>query len=273
MNLTDGYGRRRIGLAFLDKKVKVREMQDSCIVTLPMETVDKRKVSVVIDSIGDTFVVHDGGKTLSELFCHGVSMTDTRLSHQIDIAAKHGAHFKNKMIRVVCKREDLERAIFAVAQCSSMAMLDLVSHKARLDDDSVPSKVSGILDLWRPADVQISKNVDVRTVESDHRLNAVCRASSGVIIGVKVLGSDNPKKNAQQYGYMDLDMTSNDEYRNWARFAIVSGAENWNERTLGVVYRHATKVLEVKSKNEDEFLGRIPAIMSDLINPRALTVQ
>jgi hypothetical protein len=257
---------------FLDHRVRVQERPEGCVVTLPIETEDKRKVSVVVESRDGVFVVHDGGKTLSELFCHGVALTDTRLAYHNELALRHGVHFKNKMIRTVVKQEGLERAIFAVAQCSSMAMVDLVSHKAKFDDDPVPMKVSSILDRWKPDGVMIAKNVDLHTPESDHRLNAVCRAAN-VTVGIKVLGYDSPKKNAQQYGYMDLDLRQSEEYSHWTRFAIVSGAEHWSDRLLSLVKRHSSYLLEVDSKHEDESLGRIPGMMDDMIRAGQETIQ
>ena len=251
-------------LSFLEKSVKVTEWRDSCVVTLPIETVDKRRVSVIVESVGDTFIVHDGGKTLSELFCHGISLTGGRMEYQIEIAHSHGVHLQNKMLRKICKLPGLESAIFAVALCSSMSMLDLVTHRPKFDEDSIPLKVAQILNTWKPSDVLLKIDVDVKTADSDHRLTAVCYGPLATV-AVKVLGSEHPKANAQRYGFLGYEFSQSGEYMNWKRLAVVSGVNRWSKPSISLVRRHSDRVIEVPDRNENDSLVGIPAIMDDLI--------
>jgi hypothetical protein len=239
-------------------------MRGGCVVTLPIETVDKRAVSVIVESIGDTYTVHDGGKTLSELFCHGVSMTESRLEHQSDIAESHGVHLKNKMLRIVCKQPDLENAILAVAQCSSMSMLELVTHKPKFEEDSLSSKVLSALELWKPAWVTINRGVEIKALEFEYKLNAVCYAGAGAVV-VKVLGQDSARDEAQQYAFLGKDLDQTAEYSNWLRLAVIPNAQRWNEAALKLVRRYSIKTVEVRDRNEDDCIAQIPVVMDQLI--------
>jgi hypothetical protein len=259
--------------SFLGEKLRVTENHGRCVVTLPIETVDKRRVSVIVEHMGETFIVHDGGKTMSEpLFCHGVSMSDTRMEQQASIAKAHGAHIANKMIRVVCKLSDLETAIFAVAECSSMSMLDLVGHRPKFDEDSVPLRVVSILDDWKPDGFRIDKNVTIRTADSDHKLTALC-SGNGITIAVKVLGSDTPQKNAQQYAYLGVDLAQNSDYQRWQRFAVVSGSEKRSKPALSLVRKYSAEVLPINSEHEEEGFRLIPSIMDGLLGGNSRYIQ
>jgi hypothetical protein len=259
-------------LSFLAEGVRVIERPEGCVIVLPLETVDQRKVTVMVESLGDTFVVHDGGKTMAELFCQGVSMTDKRIAHQSEIAHSHGVHIRNKMIRGVCKQSGLEQTILAVAQCSSMSMVDIVSRKPKFEEDRVPAKVLGILASWKPEWVSLKKDVDVKTDDSDHKLNAVC-SGRDIVVGVKVLGDDNPKGISQRYGFLGIDLDRSDAYSDWLRLAVISGSNNWNDKALKLVRRYSTNTIEVRDKNEDEALGLLPNIMDDLFRPKASSLM
>ena len=258
-------------LAFLGEKVRVAESRNGCVVTLPMETLDKRRVSVIVEKTGDTFLVHDGGKTLSELFCHGISITATLMKHKEDLVESHGAHIRNKIIRKICKAQELETAIFAVAQCSSMAMIELVSHRPVFENESITSKVSKALDAWRsPYVKEVRRNVDVRGRDGQHKFSFVCLSEQrGSVVAIKILASDNPKSQAERYGFLGLDLDQSEEFREWKRLAIISDATKWGLKSPRLARRFSDEILEIDPKNEDRSVGHLPAILDDLVKPSA----
>jgi hypothetical protein len=148
-------------LSYFGDRVRVRERENSCVVSLPVETADNRMVSVIVESMGSTFIVHDGGKSLSELFCHGLPMTDARLDSQDALARSFGVElYRNKTLRKICSQSDLERTIFDVAQCSAATSLDIVSHKAKFESEDLSSRIYQTLTVWRPSSVRdIGTNV------------------------------------------------------------------------------------------------------------------
>ena len=68
-------------LSFLGTELEVSTFENQCIITLPLKTLDDRFLDVYVEPrIGDYIVVHDGGRTASELHAQGIHLTDTNAS-------------------------------------------------------------------------------------------------------------------------------------------------------------------------------------------------
>ena len=156
--------------SYLGAGVKVSVRKDRCVVTLPFTTLDKRRVTVVVEQHApNTFIVHDGGKTSSELFCQGVNMTRKKEEHQAAIAAKFGVHITGRLFKKYCKPGELQDGILAVAQSALMAMAELIDHKPVVEEETLGAKVSRVLQGWKPEYVRaIERNVTVDGVTAPH---------------------------------------------------------------------------------------------------------
>jgi hypothetical protein len=219
--------------------------------------------------MGSTFIVHDGGKTLAELFCQGVPITASRLDSQEALARTYGVElFKNKTFRKICVSSDLERAIFDVAQCSASSMLDIVSHKPKFEErDDLSSRIDQALRAWQPESVrEIASNVQVQGTAEKHRFSFVCYPSNGApTVGLKILGSDAPFAAAERYAFLGLDLSGIDELNRWKRLAIIPNSDKWGKRAKSLVSRFSDDVLEVKKGHESISMRTLPVIMNQLI--------
>ena len=66
----------------------VSDHDGRCVVSLPIETLDGRFVDVYVEfKAGGHVVVHDGGKTVSELYAQGIHLTEPKRRHTFYEAA------------------------------------------------------------------------------------------------------------------------------------------------------------------------------------------
>jgi len=238
-----------------------------CTITLPIKTVDGRWVSVIVEEKYDYFVVHDGGQTDSALFSQGLKMSDADEHFNAAIASKYHVGVQDKMIQKMCRKDDLSNAIMAVAESSAVMTAQLVSSRlVDVEVQEVHSRVSEALRLWRPDDVEIQQNVEIKGGLSTHRFNFVAKstASGHRTATIKILPPSRPRDRAERYGFTQLDMRQTPEFRDWASLAVILGAETWTEPALQIVNRLADKTIELTSDQEAEVEARIPKAMTSL---------
>lgn len=138
-------------LAYLRSEIEVAAFRDYCVFTLPLKTVDDRLVDVIVERrTSDYFLVHDGGKSLGELFVQGITLTDSIVKRLECIAKLNGASLVKDAFTIGCKTDKLENGIIATGLCSAMAMLELIGHKPDLQEEPIASRVSRTLRQWQP---------------------------------------------------------------------------------------------------------------------------
>lgn len=125
-------------VTFFGAHTEVTTANGRCIVTLPIKTLDDRFIDVYLEpKLGDYVLVHDGGKSMVELFAQGIHLTDTQVGQMKNVAHRYGVTFQNDMFQVGTYSDtaDLHVAILAVAQCAAMAMTPVVSHQPIVEDE------------------------------------------------------------------------------------------------------------------------------------------
>jgi len=238
-----------------------------CTITLPVKTVDDRWVSVIVEEKYDYFVVHDGGQTDSALFSQGLKMSDADEQFNAAVATRYHVSVHDKMIQKMCRKDELSETIMAVAEASAVMTAQLVSARfVEGEVQEVQSRVSEALRLWKPDDVEIQQNVEIKGGLSTHRFNFVAKgkASGHRTATIKILPPSRPRDRAERYGFMQLDMRQTPEFKDWASLAVILGAEMWTEPALQIVNRLADKTIEVTSDQESEVEARIPSAMTYL---------
>jgi hypothetical protein len=120
-------------------RVKISTLPRYCIVTLPLHSVDRRRVSLIIErTVGDGLRVHDAGKTDSSLFAQGVDITRTRLDLLRKMATPYGVTIgEDRLIQKMCKAATVNAAILDVAQCAILASQEIIGHKTIIDEETV----------------------------------------------------------------------------------------------------------------------------------------
>jgi hypothetical protein len=259
---------RRLVAAHLTENLRAsgRDGQ-GCTITLPIKSVDGRWVSVIVEEKFDYYLVHDGGQTDSALFSLGLKMSDADEQFNAAIAIKYHVSVEDKMIQKACRKDDLSETIMAVAESSAVMTAQLVSSRlVEVEVQEVQSRVSEALRLWKPDDVEIQQNVEVKGGLSTHRFNFIAKSniSGHRTATIKILPPSRPRDRAERYGFMQLDMRRTPEFRDWASLAVILGAETWSEPALQIVNRLADKTIELTSDQEAEVEARIPNAMNTL---------
>lgn len=252
----------------LGNGVRVNTKKNRCVITLPLLTMDRRNVAVVIEEVSPkAYLVHDGGKTASELFCQGVSMTPKKQEHQSVVAEFFGVHVSDRRFRKYCQQVDLAATILSVAQCSLLAMAELIDHKPDVEEESIGSRVSKVLRSWQPDYIRsIEKNVQVEGKTSTHSFQFVSYPSGPAYrtVAVKILNHDHPRWQAERYGFLGFDVQDVPLVSSWLRCAIVSQADRWPEPSLKIVRKFSDETLLVYPGHEDDIIATLPTRMGAL---------
>lgn len=258
---------------YLEEQLHVSPFKNDCILTLPIKTLDGRWVSVFVEqSLDNSFLVHDGGKTDSELFSQGVKMTDVDSEMNAAIAAKYGAIIKDRMLQRLCRHSELAEAILSVGQCAAVLATQLIWTPIELEENRAYREVDAALARWQPADASIEKDVKVEGISEKHTLNFVARRGK-YTTAINVLSSRRGRslEKARDYDYSWLDMErSPNEYRACGRLAVIPNAETWSDKALGIVKGASHDTIALPTDREEELRERIPESVSKLNSPAFL---
>lgn len=248
------------------QQVDVSTESGACVLTFPWKTVDGRYVEVHVEpTVTDYVIVHDGGNAVTELFLQGVHMSEARAGLLTGIARRYGASFSDNTFTIATRQDRVAEAILAIAQCTSVAMIDLVKHKPVIEDEVIAAIVRRTLKGYRPGEVDMRYRF-IAKGESEHTFDAVAfpRMARRRPVAVKTLGTAySPKIQSERYGYLALDLrdTAADE---WPRLAVIAKVERWNPDELAVVRRHSTKTLELKTGEDHKIEQAIQPLMDSL---------
>lgn len=115
-------------LRHLSKNTRVSSDDSGCLFALPIETLDGRFVQVQVrGTVGNKFLVHDGGSAAGELHIQGVHITDPKREALRAIARRMGATLSSSdSFEILCAQDVVGQAMLAVAQCSAVAMAELL---------------------------------------------------------------------------------------------------------------------------------------------------
>jgi hypothetical protein len=189
------------------------------------------------------------------------------------IALAHGAYFQNGRFQIACANEaDVHRAVLAIGQCASLAMIEIVSHEPVVEDEALSGRVGRTLKLWQPSYVEIHKRLAVEgTIGSSHVFDYVSipvreRANT---VAVKILHpSIGPLVQARLYGFLVLDIKGK-EADHWKRLAIVAKSEDWRDSALRLVRDLSNDVILLRSDQEERVESLLPVRMTALTGVEA----
>jgi len=251
-------------------ELEVSAFENRCVVTLPLKTLDDRYIDVIVEPSDGSFTyVHDGGKNVAELFSQGIHVTDRQTDILEKVAKRYGARFYQGRFQVLCSNDAaIHDAVFAVAQCVSLAMIEVVTHEAEIEEEPLSARVGRALKLWQPSYVEIRRRLPVKGNRGDHffdwaSLSAKDTANS---VGIKLLPpSFGPLPQARLYGYMVYDI-ENTPVGKWPRLAVISKAEDWSHQAIELVRSFSTELIQVESGQEEFIEIALPGKMNELTN-------
>jgi hypothetical protein len=256
-------------LSYIGEQTDVVELRDTCVITLPLRTVDDRWIDVYVEKrAADFYLVHDAGKTLTELISHGLRMTESKMNLLSGIADRFGAHIAEGAFTVGCKIDGVQAAIMAIGQCASLGMLDLLKHSPNFAQIPLISIVGKQLDVWATDKALVSSRVEVEGQNLQHTFDFVCHPfePTKAPIAITILKpSYTPMSHAKLYGYMVFDL-SRTKCSRWKRVAILDKGSEWTPDSIELLEKHAQKVLSVSSAEDaDKLQTELPRALDQLL--------
>ena len=255
-------------LEYIARQIDVTAVRDKCVITLPTKTLDDRYPDVFIErKMPDYFLVHDAGKTTSELFAQGIHITDARADLLSSAAERLGVNFVDGVFNVGCTGAGLSGAILAVSQCMSLGMWEVVHHKPDFGDAPILTLAENALLGWNPGyEHRIQKNLKVKGRQSNHVFEFVSFPTEAVHlpIGLRILRpSENPYGQAERYGFFAYDITQT-IFENWLRLAVVVKADKWSEESKRIIRKFSNGTLEVETGDEHQIQQLVPHYMDQI---------
>ncbi len=257
-------------VAFLGANMEVTTANGRCIVTLPVRTLDDRFINVYVEpKLGSYVLVHDGGKSIAELFAQGIHLSDGQAAHMKAVARRYGATFQNDMFTCGAHSDsvELQVAILAIAQCAAMAMVPVLSHEAVVEDEPISARVARTLNRWKPDYVDIRRNFSVRGTHADHRFEFVTfarRKESNTVALRILLPGYGSRVQAHRYGFMIYDLQQRQEIDRWQKLVIIPKREEWQQEDVNLVKSLASEVIELETDEDERIEGLLPGIMTEL---------
>jgi hypothetical protein len=254
-------------LEYFVDQTEVLSLRDTCVISLPIKTVDNRWVEVYIDQRMEGFyVVHDAGKTSGELISHGVKITEARSTTLNQIAGSFGASLKDGAFVVGCKGDKLQEAIFAVAQCASLGMLEALKHQPVIEDEPIVELAGDVICGWSEGKGKVKRRVTIHGDSASHQMDFVFFPENNGRnhpIAVNILHpSYTPMISAQRYGFLALDVEKVPLYRDWRRLAILARRGQWTPEAVALIEKHASRTIQVKAGDAGSLEIKEPLIQA-----------
>lgn len=238
--------------AYLAGSTTMSQGPDSCIITLPIPTLDGRLVDVFVEgTLGDYVVVHDGGKAVNELILQGVELTDSITEYMESIAKRFQLSYRNESFTATARQPKILDTILAVGMCSGLAMGQLIGNIGSLPGEPIRRQFGNALKKWAQRRAKVTSDVVVKGRRGRHRFDflATPKAKPNLPIAVSVLTpGSNPLAAAERFGYIasDLDDTP---FAKWPRVAVESRSEAWSAEARKTVRDCADLVIEIPSES------------------------
>jgi hypothetical protein len=196
-------------------------------------------------------VVDDSGRAWDELYVHSVSMTDTADSKLSSIANKFGVRFEKGRFRVGCKIEGLQHSIWAIGQCSALAMGSLVDHVPTADKELKKSVGSIVRDWSAEFGFRVKPDQTVVGTDSVHKFDFVTEdISKGIALNVLTPTSGGALGRAERYAYQTLDLKET-KYAHWKKMAVLSRPEDWGYDARSLLGKFASKLVDFHNPQND----------------------
>jgi hypothetical protein len=253
----------------LSEDIEVSVVSGQCVFTLPIQSLDARGAEVFIEKqLGDTYRVHDAGITTSHLFAQGIHITEHKTQMFEEMARRLGATYMSGVFEAWCKESELQDAILSVGQCAAMATMEIASHKPIFEEEPVSTRVERSLNEWKPEYVkQIGKRVPVKGRKTRHSFDFVSFPKEPRYnpVALQILApSHSSQAQAERYGFLVLDTEGLAPYDTWRRFAIITKAETWGDKSLELVRDLSEVAVPLVTGHEAEIEKVVPRVMEQL---------
>jgi hypothetical protein len=253
---------------YLLETTTFEQIGNTCVLTLPIPTVDGRIVGVFVEQrMGDYFLISDGGKAINELILQGVKITDSIKEHFAALAERFNISYTDEMFQGTGKQADLQRLILAVGTCSGMAMGQLVGHVVMPQEEPIREQFGHALRSWARNKARVSSEIELKGKRATHKFDFVAYpkivGAEPIVMSVLSPGSSSLGA-AERFGFKATDLDST-RYKKWRRVAVEGHAEAWSSEAKDIVRSCAELVIEmpsnspIKARTVGESLGLLLA--------------
>jgi len=239
---------------YIASTTAVSQVGDSCVATLPIPTVDGRLVDVFIETtLGDYFVIHDGGKAINELILQGLNITDSITQHFDALARRFTISYTDETFKTSVRPNEVKNAILAVGMCSGLAMAQLIGQIPVSTEEPIRDQFGHALRGWARKRFKVNDNVTVRGDYAQHRFDFVAypRTSKVPTVAMSVLlPGSNSLAAAERFGFKAADLRSNKKYGSWRKVAVQARSESWSSEAKALLQRCADMVIELPDESK-----------------------
>ena len=235
---------------YLQTETEVIPKCDYCILSLPIKVLDGANAEVYIEEVGnDSFLVHDGGRTIGHLQSSGLIVSKSRTSSLSALAERLGITLDEGVFKALAKQVTIQDVAFSVGQCCSMALYELIKHAPFADEERMRNIARQEMETWSAErGIRLVKNKKVPGSLRQYTLDFVVEAipgSTDLPVAVNILiPSYGASVAVDRYATQVLDLR-NTEYNKWKRVAVLAKPERWKERQRKIVGKLADAVAEI----------------------------
>ena len=254
MNALNCQATRASLLEYLASATRIAQVGSACVATLPIPTVDGRLVDVFVENtLGDYFVVHDGGKAVNELILQGLRVTDSVTEHFATLAKRFGVSFTDEMFKTTVRAPEIQSMILAVGMCSGLAIGQLVGHVPMTVEEPIRSQFGHALRSWAKKRFKVAGDVTIKGQYAKHRFDFVAypkRENAPTVAMSILLPGSNSLAAAERFGFKTTDLKSSKKYGDWRRVAVQGRSELWSQEARSLLQRCADVVIELPDESK-----------------------
>jgi hypothetical protein len=224
-------------ICYLSSYVAAQQIGDTCVVTLPFETLDKRWVDVFIEPrVKDFYLIHDGGKAVNELILQGMKITPAVERGLSLVASRFGVSYTDEMFQSGSKLAGLAARIYSVGMSSALAMANLLEHVVEVEEEPIEGQIGVLLNRWGRNRAKVTENVRVAGEIKQHTFNfLVSPRRRGLPIGVSVLHpTAGALAAAERFGFKAKDLAST-QFGKWPLVAVEDKSDIWSPEASFVI--------------------------------------
>ncbi len=242
-------GIEKLMQSYLSSRTGIQHIGDTCVLTLPIETFDKRLVGVFVEPRAkDFFLIHDGGKAVNELILQGMRITPAIERSLSLIATRFGIAYQDEMFQSGGKLDALPAVAYAVGMSSALAMANLLEHVPSVEEEPIETKVGVLLDRWSRSRAKLTRNVVAKGEIKQHTFNFLLSPRNGdQPYAISILHpTGGPLSAAERYGFKSKDLEST-LFGKWRRVAIKDKSELWTPEANNIIRKCANAEIAIRS--------------------------
>lgn len=240
---------------YLSVQTEVQQLEDTCVITLPLQTLDQRFVDVFIEprGAGDYFLVNDGGKAVNELILQGMKITQSIEKNFGIYASRFKVAYTDEMFQTGAKLAGIPKAANAVAMCSALAMTEILEYVPQVEEETIEGQLGTILRKWGKKRAKITEKVKVNGELKQHQFDFLISPPRKQPVAISILNPTNGALSAaERFGFKVKDLTGT-PFAKWRRIAFETRAEVWSIDARRIVEKCADVVIPVLTEERPTY--------------------